>query len=62
MDTKVVMLARIGSTDQQIVYGKAKDLLSIDLGDPLHSIILPGDLHQNEAEFLRLFAIAADTQ
>jgi diphthine synthase len=54
-DTKVVGVARVGCSDQQIVYGTVKELLDIDFGAPLHSLIIPGRLHFHEEEVLDLF-------
>lgn len=51
-DTLCVGVARLGSPDQKIVAGKAKSLLSIDFGAPLHCIIVPGKLHFVEEEAL----------
>ena len=52
-NTKVVVLARVGSLKPKIVYGKIKDLIDYDFGPPLHSIIIPGKLHFMEEEALR---------
>lgn len=54
-NTKVVGLARVGAPDCKIVYGTAKQLLDIDFGAPLHSLIVPGKLHFIEEEALKLW-------
>jgi len=55
--TIAVGLARVGAANQQIVCGSMKELLSHDLGPPLHSLIIPGHLHFIEKDMLRLFAL-----
>lgn len=50
-------LARVGSANQQIVCGSMKELLSRDLGAPLHSLVIPGHLHFIEKDMLRIFAV-----
>ncbi|KAL9950797.1 hypothetical protein ACROYT_G043359 [Oculina patagonica] len=52
-----VGLARVGSANQQIVCGSMKELLSRDLGAPLHSLVIPGHLHFIEKDMLRIFAV-----
>lgn len=51
-NTLCVGVARLGSPNQKIVCGKAKDLLGIDFGDPLHCLVVPGELHFVEEEAL----------
>ncbi|XP_068727515.1 diphthine methyl ester synthase-like [Montipora capricornis] len=55
--TIAVGLARVGSANQQIVCGSMKELLSCDLGPPLHSLVIPGHLHFIEKDMLKLFAL-----
>ncbi|MCQ6253825.1 diphthine synthase [Methanocaldococcus sp.] len=52
-ETKVVVVARLGSLKPKLVYGKIKDLINYDFGKPLHSIIIPGKLHFMEEEALK---------
>ena len=56
-DTIAVGVARVGSANQQIVCSSMKELLSHDLGPPLHSLIIPGHLHFIEKDMLRIFAL-----
>lgn len=56
-DTIAVGLARIGSANQQIVCDSMKELLSHDVGPPLHSLVIPGHLHFIEKDMLRIFAL-----
>jgi diphthine synthase len=51
-DTKCIGVARLGSDKPKIVYGKAEELLKVDFGEPLHSLIVPGELHFVEEEAL----------
>ena len=55
-NTICVGLARIGADDQKIVAGTLKDLVTCDLGPPLHSLIVAGHMHPLEIDMLRLFA------
>lgn len=48
-----VGLARVGQPSQEIVYGPLSELAEADLGEPLHSLVVAGDLHDMEAEMLR---------
>ncbi|KAJ7358782.1 diphthine synthase [Desmophyllum pertusum] len=52
-----VGLAQVGAANQQIVCGSMKELLSHDLGKPLHSLVIPGHLHFIEKDMLRIFAV-----
>ncbi|MCO5575961.1 hypothetical protein L7F22_029768 [Adiantum nelumboides] len=56
-DTVCVGLARIGNSTQKIVAGPMKDLLMVDFGPPLHSLIIPGNLHPMEEEMLAFHSI-----
>lgn len=56
-DTKCVGLARIGSSTQQIVYGAMRDLKDCDFGKPLHSFVIPGDVHFVEEEVLGMYSL-----
>ncbi|KAK9816927.1 hypothetical protein WJX72_007140 [[Myrmecia] bisecta] len=54
-DTLCVGVARIGSDDQKIVAGTMKELLEVDFGPPLHSLIVAGNTHVIEEEILSQF-------
>ena len=49
-------LARIGSDDQQIVATTLQKMTEVDLGSPLHSLVITGDMHPLELEMLELFS------
>ncbi|KAL1501141.1 hypothetical protein ABEB36_006525 [Hypothenemus hampei] len=51
-------LARIGTSSQKIVACSLEDMCSVDLGNPLHSLIIVGpELHPLEEEYLRKFQL-----
>ena len=51
-DTFIIGIARLGRENSQIKAGKLKDIKNHDFGEPLHSIIIPGELHDVEKEML----------
>lgn len=53
--TLCVGCARIGSENQVIKCGTAKELLKFDLGKPVHCLIVPGKLHFMEEEALSTY-------
>ena len=54
-DTMIVGLARVGSRDERVVVAPADAWKSIDLGPPLHCLVVPGTLHfQEEAALGKL--------
>ncbi len=53
--------ARIGSPNEQVRAGKGEALKHVNFGDPPHTIIVPGKLHFMEAEALRAFSGASDS-
>lgn len=54
-DVMCVGVARMGQRDQKIVAGTMGELLDIDMGPPLHSLIVCGEVHETEKEVLDLF-------
>ncbi|TPX46989.1 hypothetical protein CcCBS67573_g10284 [Chytriomyces confervae] len=56
-----VGMSRIGAPDQRIVCGTLQELLEADFGEPLHSLVLAGEMHFLEADILKTFAINVDT-
>uniref|UniRef100_UPI003AB0E94B diphthine methyl ester synthase n=1 Tax=Centroberyx gerrardi TaxID=166262 RepID=UPI003AB0E94B len=55
-DTVCVGVARLGADDQLIRTATLRQLASCDLGAPLHSLIVTGQLHPLEVDMLRLTA------
>lgn len=53
-DTVCVGVARLGADDQVIRTATLRQLVSLDLGAPLHSLVITGKLHPLEVELLRL--------
>ncbi|KAJ2551289.1 diphthine synthase [Coemansia sp. RSA 1933] len=61
-DTLAVGVSRVGSDDQVIKAGTLRQLLDVDFGAPLHSLVLVGHrLHLLEAEILRENAVDLDS-
>ncbi|XP_051021427.1 diphthine methyl ester synthase isoform X2 [Acomys russatus] len=57
-DTLCVGLARVGAEDQKIAAGTLQQMCTVDLGKPLHSLVITGNnLHPLEMEMLSLFSI-----
>ncbi|GBP50553.1 Diphthine methyl ester synthase [Eumeta japonica] len=55
-ETKAVGLARVGTADQQIVVKSLHEMQHVDLGPPLHSLVIPApNLHPIEIDFLAQF-------
>eukprot|EP01061_Rhynchopus_euleeides_P014921 TRINITY_DN2565_c0_g2_i1.p1 TRINITY_DN2565_c0_g2~~TRINITY_DN2565_c0_g2_i1.p1 ORF type:complete len:305 (+),score=159.80 TRINITY_DN2565_c0_g2_i1:44-916(+) len=54
-DTMAVGMARVGSTTQQVVAGTLRELADTDFGEPLHSMVVCGDIHESEEEHLSLY-------
>jgi diphthine synthase len=51
-DTLACVLSQVGSDRPTVTAGRVRDLLSRDLGPPLHCIVVPGELHFMEREAL----------
>ena len=54
--TLLCVVSHAGAPDQKVSAGYPKDLLKMDLGSPLQTLVLPGELHFMEAEALVDFA------
>jgi len=54
-DTEIIVFARAGSDKPLIIYGKVKDLIRKDFGEPPFVMIIPGKLHFTEKEYLEDF-------
>jgi len=56
-----VGVARVGAEDQEIVAGTLAQLAEVDMGRPLHSLVLVGrKMHEMERDFVREFAVDQD--
>ncbi|MCU4743486.1 diphthine synthase [Halobacteria archaeon AArc-m2/3/4] len=51
-DLTGVVVARAGSPDPQVAAGRLEELATRDFGDPLHLLVVPGELHLLEADAL----------
>lgn len=54
-NTICIGLSRVGSDSQNIVCDTLKKMKDVDLGPPLHSLVIPGHLHFIEIEMLKEF-------
>ena len=59
--TLCIGLARMGQASQQIMAGTMHELVNVDFGSPLHSLIICGDLHDLEFEVLQEFLVKDST-
>nr|CAB3239795.1 diphthine synthase-like [Phallusia mammillata] len=59
-DSMCVALSRIGWDNQKIVASKLKDLVNCDIGPPLHSLVIAGEMHPLEEDFLAQFKLVAE--
>ncbi|MCJ1287933.1 diphthine synthase [Xylographa opegraphella] len=60
-DSLAVGVARIGAENQHMTVGSLQQLTEVDMGSPLHSLVLLGTrTHDLERDFIREFAVDAD--
>jgi diphthine synthase len=55
-DLPAVVVARAGSADPLVAADRLSELAGREFGDPLHLLVVPGDLHHIEADALRELA------
>lgn len=55
--TICIGVARVGSDEEQIQVGSLQQMSLIDLGGPLHSLVVVGRTHPLERDLLRQYAI-----
>jgi diphthine synthase len=61
-DALAIGCARIGTETQKIVAGTLEELVDVDFGGPLHSLVLVGKrMHEMEAEFVKEYACNPET-
>lgn len=59
-DSLAVGAARVGANDQRMAAGTLRELSDVDLGPPLHSLVLLGKrTHELEMDFIKMYAIDA---
>ncbi|EIT78747.1 diphthine [Aspergillus oryzae 100-8] len=57
-DSLAVGAARVGAPDQKLVVGTLKELAEVEMGAPLHSLVLLGRrAHDLEKDYIREFAV-----
>jgi diphthine methyl ester synthase len=57
-DSLAIGVARLGSADQKMLCGTLKELADVDLGPPLHSLVLLGKrAHELERDYIKEFAV-----
>lgn len=61
-DTLCVAVARVGASDQKIAVATLTEMCDVDMGSPLHSLVIPGHMHPLEAQMLKLFAVSERVQ
>lgn len=54
-NTQCIGLARIGTSTQRISSGTMKQFLDRDLGEPMHSFVICGTLHDIEEQMYNFF-------
>ncbi|MFC4449587.1 diphthine synthase [Halorussus aquaticus] len=59
-DLLAVVVARAGSPDPLVAADRLSDLADREFGDPLHLLVVPGDLHHIEADALGELADAPE--
>ena len=60
MKTLCIGVARIGSDTQEIKACTLQEMKDTDLGPPLHSLVIAGQLHPLEMEYLQQFSESKD--
>lgn len=61
-DSLAIGCARVGADDQNFACGTLKELCDVDVGPPLHSVVLIGKrAHELERDYIRPFAINQET-
>jgi diphthine synthase len=57
-DSLAIGAARVGAPDQKLVAGTLKELAEVDMGEPLHSLVLLGKrAHDLEKDYIQQFAV-----
>jgi diphthine synthase len=59
-DTLAIVVSAAGAPDAKVTAGKIKELLKAELGALPHTLIIPGELHFLEEEYLREFALLGE--
>lgn len=54
-DTPCIGLARVGTNTQSIISGTLESFVDRDMGEPMHSLIICGEMHELEHEMFKFF-------
>ena len=60
-DSIAIGVSRIGHDSQQIVSGTIEELIDTDFGTPLHSLVIPAQMHFLEGDVVEGFAVNKET-
>jgi diphthine synthase len=61
-DSLAVGAARVGAANQKLVSGTLQELSTVEMGAPLHSLVLLGRrTHDLERDYIREYAVNKDT-
>ena len=52
-----IAAARVGSDDQKLVACTLQNLKDVDMGKPLHSLVIASMLHPLEKDFIKTYAL-----
>jgi diphthine methyl ester synthase len=56
-ESLVIGLARVGSETQKIIACSQEKMAGMDIGEPLHCLVVPGELHPLEEEYLEQYLL-----
>ena len=56
-DSNCIAVARVGATDQKMVFRTLSEMPHVEMGGPLHSLVIVGDMHALELQAIRLHAL-----
>lgn len=59
-DSLICVVARAGAPDCGVRAGRVRDLIQVDFGAPLHTIVVPGRLHFMEKDALKVLGDMTD--
>eukprot|EP00164_Ancoracysta_twista_P006334 GFYU01008800.1.p1 GENE.GFYU01008800.1~~GFYU01008800.1.p1 ORF type:complete len:274 (+),score=75.25 GFYU01008800.1:29-850(+) len=58
-ETMCIGVSRVGHEDQQIISGSMKQLVDVDFGGPLHSMVIAGDMHFLEKDIVDHYKVSS---
>ena len=56
-NSQCIAIARVGADDQRMVFRTLSEMPHIDMGKPLHSLVICGELHPLELDAIKLHAL-----